>query len=77
MKFLNDYDYKKHYNIDIGLSILTNMKTNKEMTNIVIFCMLEVYWAKRDSNPHDINRYILSVLRLPFRHLPIDFIISK
>ena len=45
-KFLNDYDYKKHYNIDIGLSILTNMKTNKEMTNIVIFCMLEVFLEK-------------------------------
>jgi hypothetical protein len=43
---LDNYDYKKHHNVDIALSILTNMKTQKEMINLVIYCILEIFLEK-------------------------------
>lgn len=43
---LDNYDYKKHHNVDIALSILTNMNNQKEMINLVIFCILEIFLEK-------------------------------
>lgn len=41
-----DYDYQKHENISIGLSIMNNLNSNKENINIVIITLIESFFEK-------------------------------
>lgn len=43
---LDDFNFKKHFNVDIALVLINNIKTTKELTNIVIFCLLEIFIDK-------------------------------
>ncbi len=53
------------------------MRFTKSVSDNLMIKKISLRWVARDSNPHDINRYILSVLRLPFRHLPGILIITN